>query len=105
MCTRPACGNEHFMPANNSAAATPSLSIDQSARETVESIVVAVILAFLFRGFVAEAFVIPTGSMAPTLQGRHMDVICSECGHQYRTGASVENDEFGPPRGAVGSTR
>ena len=93
------------MPANNSAAATTSLSFDQSARETVESIVVAVILAFLFRGFVAEAFVIPTGSMAPTLQGRHMDVICSECGHQYRTGASVENDEFGPPRGAVTRTR
>lgn len=93
------------MPANNPAAAAPSLSFDQSARETVESIVVAVILAFLFRGFVAEAFVIPTGSMAPTLQGRHMDVICSECGHQYRAGASVENDEFGPPRGEVTRTR
>ena len=38
-------------------------------RETVESIVIAVILAFLFRTFVAEAFVIPTGSMAPHNQG------------------------------------
>jgi signal peptidase I len=62
-----------------------------ATRETVESIVVAVILAFLFRAFVAEAFVIPTGSMAPTLQGRHMDVTCEQCGHQYRTGASSEN--------------
>jgi len=53
---------------------------------------VAVILAFLFRGFVAEAFVIPTGSMAPTLQGRHMDVTCSKCGCPYRTGASGENE-------------
>lgn len=93
------------MSANNSAAETTRVTFDQSARETVESIVVAVILAFLFRGFVAEAFVIPTGSMAPTLQGRHMDVICAECGHQYRTGASVENDEFGPPRGEVTRTR
>ena len=54
----------------------------QAARETVESIVVAVILAFLFRAFIAEAFVIPTGSMAPTLQGRHMDVRCIECGYR-----------------------
>lgn len=64
----------------------------QATRETVESIVIAVILAFLFRGFIAEAFVIPTGSMAPTLQGRHIDVVCPECGYQYRTGASEEND-------------
>ena len=48
-------------------------------RETIESIVVAIILAFLFRGFVAEAFVIPTGSMAQTLRGRHMDIVCPEC--------------------------
>jgi len=64
----------------------------QSGRETIESIVVAVILAFLFRAFIAEAFVIPTGSMAPTLQGRHLDVVCDECGYQYRTGASSENE-------------
>jgi len=41
-------------------------SADGGWRETVESIAMAVILALLFRGFVAEAFVIPTGSMAPT---------------------------------------
>jgi len=63
----------------------------RGVRETVESIVVAIILAFLFRAFEAEAFVIPTGSMAPTLQGRHLDVECSQCGHRYRAGASGEN--------------
>ncbi|GIW93500.1 MAG: hypothetical protein KatS3mg110_1541 [Pirellulaceae bacterium] len=68
----------------------------EATRETVESIVIAVILAFLFRGFVAEAFVIPTGSMAPTLQGRHLDVVCPECHYQYRTGASEENERGGP---------
>jgi len=67
----------------------------RATRETIESIVVAVILAFLFRAFVAEAFVIPTGSMAPTLQGRHMDVTCEKCDFQYRTGASIENDGGG----------
>lgn len=75
------------------AAAAPADGTNpQATRETVESIVVAIILAFLFRAFVAEAFVIPTGSMAPTLQGRHLDLTCVQCGFQYRTGASMENE-------------
>lgn len=61
-------------------------------RETVESIVVAVILALLFRAFIAEAFVIPTGSMAPTLMGRHVDVWCDECKYHYTASASTERD-------------
>lgn len=64
-------------------------------RETIESIVVALILAFLFRTFEAEAFVIPTGSMAPTLLGRHKDVHCPECGYQFTVGASEEVDNYG----------
>ena len=40
-----------------------------NVKETIESILVAFILAFVFRAFVVEAFVIPTGSMAPTLLG------------------------------------
>lgn len=62
-------------------------------RETVESIVVAFTLALLFRGFEAEAFVIPTGSMAPTLMGRHKDLACSACGRDFRVGCSAELDE------------
>ncbi len=84
----PRTPTETTPPASSTAAADHS----RATRETIESIAVAVILAFLFRAFVAEAFVIPTGSMAPTLQGRHMDVTCSKCGCPYRTGASGEND-------------
>lgn len=61
-------------------------------RETFESIVVAFILAFMFRTFEAEAFVIPTGSMAPTLLGRHKDVECPKCGADFTVGASEEVD-------------
>lgn len=61
-------------------------------RETVESIIVAFILAFLFRAFVAEAFVIPTGSMAPTLMGAHKDTVCEHCGALYQSTASNEYD-------------
>ncbi|MCZ7631889.1 MAG: S26 family signal peptidase [Phycisphaerales bacterium] len=42
-----------------------------SFKETAISVVIAFVLAFVFRGFVVEAFVIPTGSMAPTLLGAH----------------------------------
>ncbi|WP_149499933.1 signal peptidase I [Roseiconus lacunae] len=59
-------------------------------RETVEAFVVAFILALLFRAFVAEAFVIPTGSMAPALMGAHKDVFCDQCNHRFQIGASKE---------------
>ncbi|MFK7818145.1 MAG: signal peptidase I [Planctomycetaceae bacterium] len=62
----------------------------EGLRETVESLVVAFILAFLFKSFEAEAFVIPTGSMAPTLLGRHKDVECEQCSFKYTVGASQE---------------
>src|SRR5262245_11491520 len=68
----------------------------ESNRDFVEQIVVALILAFLIRGFEAEAFVIPTGSMAPTLMGRHKDVICPECGIRFQVNASDEVDNRAP---------
>jgi signal peptidase I len=73
-------------------APAPPLRQD-SWRETIESIVVAFILAFLFRTFEAEAFVIPTGSMAPTLHGRHKDIHCEQCGYRFSVGASDELQE------------
>src|SRR6185436_16208767 len=76
------------------AAASPT-TWARTIRETIESIVIAFILAFLFRTFEAEAFVIPTGSMAPTLQGRHKDIACPKCGYRYRVSASDEVDESG----------
>ena len=84
------------------STASPSASLLPSAaaiRETVESIVIAFVLAFLFRTFEAEAFVIPTGSMAPTLMGRHKDLVCPRCGCAYRVGSSEEVDENEVPKG------
>jgi len=56
---------------------------DGSLRETMESIVIAFVLAFAFRAFVVEAFVIPTGSMAPTLLGEHVPMSCPQCGYAF----------------------
>src|SRR5262245_32322003 len=69
------------------------LTFAQQTREMLESFAVALILMLLMRNCLGENYQIPTGSMAPTLQGRHMDVVCEECGYQYRTGASIENRE------------
>jgi signal peptidase I len=44
-----------------------------SARETIEAILVALLLALVIRTFVVQAFKIPSGSMLPTLQiGDHL---------------------------------
>jgi signal peptidase I len=59
-----------------------------SFREVVETIVFVVVLVLLLRSFVAEAFVIPTGSMATTLLGYHIDVTCPQCGHHFPVNAS-----------------
>jgi len=63
-----------------------------SIRDTIESIWVAIVLAFVLRGFVIEAFVIPTGSMAPRLYGEHLDLRCKACGYEYGFGWSSEQD-------------
>ena len=65
----------------------------EGTRETVEAVAIAFILAFVFKTFEAEAFVIPTGSMAPTLYGRHKEVKCAGCGLDYTVGASQEIDQ------------
>ncbi len=72
-----------------SASARPK-SAAENIKETLESIVVAFILAFVFRAFIVEAFVIPTGSMAPTLYGQQVVNTCSTCGYEYAVGINVE---------------
>ena len=72
-----------------------------SVKETIESILVAFILAFIFRAFIVEAFVIPTGSMAPTLLGAHMRFKCNDCGYRFAANFSADpgsEDIYIPPR-------
>jgi signal peptidase I len=82
-------------PAVPAPAAPPQTAMSRGMRETIESIAIALALAFLFKTFEAEAFVIPTGSMAPTLMGRHKDVVCPKCGYRYTASGSDEADENG----------
>lgn len=81
-------GTESNTPAAASSAGHPHR--EDSIRDTLEAIVIAFILAFVFRAYVVEAFVIPTGSMAPTLMGEHFRVTCAQCG--YRFTSDADND-------------
>jgi signal peptidase I len=64
-------------------------------KETLISLIIAFVMAFVFRAFVAEAFIIPTGSMAPTLLGAHS---------RHQAAATGSNWPVNPPMQATGST-
>ncbi|MGE4619795.1 MAG: signal peptidase I [Planctomycetota bacterium] len=51
----------------------------RSIRENIEALTVAILLALLIRHFVFESYEIPTGSMAPGLNGLHVTVPCPNC--------------------------
>jgi signal peptidase I len=70
-------------------------------KETVEAILVAFILAFIFRAFVVEAFVIPTGSMAPTLYGAHMRLQCPDCGYTFDVNYTISSSGSEDPDDAT----
>src|SRR3954462_12433239 len=86
-------------PSAPAAGTTPAKKKQQdpqgSVKETIESILVAFILAFIFRAFVVEAFVIPTGSMAPTLLGAHMRFVCHDCGYHFDVNYTAQQTKDG----------
>jgi signal peptidase I len=54
-----------------------------SVTDTLQSLIVAFVLAMTFRGFFVEGFVIPTGSMALTLMGQHLRYRSSETAYEF----------------------
>jgi signal peptidase I len=56
-------------------------------RHIVELIVTLCLCLLVARTFCAEAYVVPTGSMAPTLLGLHHALTCRTCGFLYLVGA------------------
>lgn len=70
-------------PASSAAGAAPASPAPNHIKETLISIIIAFVLAFVFRQFVIEAFIIPTGSMAPTLMGAHVRVRSANTGYEW----------------------
>ncbi len=81
------------METASSASSERGTPAREGLKDTVESIVIALILAFVFRAFVVEAFVIPTGSMAPTLYGAHGTILCQDCGTEFAYGVRDLDDK------------
>jgi signal peptidase I len=74
-----------------------------SFREVVETVVFVVVLVLLLKSFVAEAFVIPTGSMAETLYGYQKLVTCPKCTLEFPVNCSSEVDpQQGDPTPVTG---
>jgi signal peptidase I len=74
----------------NNAGQRPGSDVTDSAREVIETVVFVVVLVLLLKSFVAEAFVIPTGSMAETLWGAQKAVVCPDCGVMFPVNCSSE---------------
>lgn len=79
-------------------------------KETLTAVVISFTMAFVFRGFVIEGFLIPTGSMAPTLLGKHMLIRDADSGVEWTVGPwdyanGNPNTPFGVQGGARGAIR
>jgi signal peptidase I len=62
----------------------------------LQDVLIGLVLFLIVRHFVAELFVIPTGSMAPTLKGEHFRVDCDRCGHSFPVGRARSDFSHGP---------
>jgi len=93
-------------PTTSPSNASPSAAMKpkETIQDTIISVIIAFALAFVFRGFVVEAFVIPTGSMAPTLMGAHERIRSSETGYSWPVGpwysGTYMQQDYKPIQGA-----
>jgi signal peptidase I len=82
------------LPTKENSLAPKSANTDASDLfATFQWLVLAFILAFVFRAFFMEAYRIPTGSMAETLRGMNFRVRCDKCGCQYNQ--NFDADRYG----------
>lgn len=77
---------------NSSNQAASSASGQSSLPELFISLIVSFVMAMTARGFVLEGFVIPTGSMAPTLMGQHITWESPQTGWTYAFNGIPSNE-------------
>ncbi len=69
-------------------------------RQSIEFLLVLCLTVMVFRTFAAEAYIVPTGSMAPTLLGNHRELTCPNCGFHVVIGiekmAAAADGRFAP---------
>jgi signal peptidase I len=62
-----------------------------ATRQIVELLVCLALCVLCVRTFSAEAYVVPTGSMAPTLLGLHRELTCASCRFPYVVGIDEDH--------------
>jgi signal peptidase I len=77
------------MPSDQPTQARPPRD---SLREALDTIVTVVVVVLLLRTYVAEAFMIPTGSMATTLYGYQKEVVCPQCEFRFPVNCASEQE-------------
>ena len=73
------------------------LAVPAVGRQVIEFLVLLVAGIILVRYFVAEAYVVPTGSMAPTILGFHWEVECPNCHARFAVGMDETGRLIGRP--------
>ena len=68
------------------AGIDPAARPEGTRRQTVEFLILLGVGILLLRTFAAEAYVVPTGSMAPTLLGFHKELTCPNCKYPFVMG-------------------
>ena len=76
-------------PTARSAHDDPKVAVGVLIRQTVEFLIALCLCIMVVRTFAAEAYIVPTGSMAPTLLGLHKEVTCANCGFRFVVGMDV----------------
>jgi signal peptidase I len=84
----------------STAPGTPQPKHHDIYREVAETVVFVVVLVLMLKTFIAEAFVIPTGSMATTLWGYQKIVECDKCKFTFPVNCSSQME---PPHTPVTS--
>jgi len=60
--------------------------LTSSLMELIEVLAFAIVVAAIIKTFIIQVYIIPTGSMAPTLHGLHKNVVCQRCGYEFARG-------------------
>src|SRR4051812_11107738 len=89
-------------PSDRPPSARPHDPAEGVVRQTFEFLVLLIITILVLRTFAAEAYIVPTGSMAPTLLGNHKEVACPNCGIRFALGLDEEGKAGQPVCGNCG---
>ena len=66
----------------------------ETMQETILSLIFTLALVLVFHTFIFSPFVIPSGSMAPTLQGKVYLTKCPECGYEFKSDSTFDRRRF-----------